>query len=317
MMTRRDHLRTLLWGGLAARAVLSASPLFFKISLGEYSFNTSHRAGKYDPLKLAWMTKHQFGLNAIDYVSSFWADKASSRNFLRELKREASDNGIVNNIILVDMSGPQLGDLDKNRRKKSVQAHRHWLDIASFLGCSGIRVNLNGFQPPGNPKAFLNGSVDGYGSLLEYGDRQNLDVLVQNHIGYSCDPGWLVAVIKQVNNKHAGIEADPGHFQELFFFTDAHGKHVTQKGHSSDTYAGMEKLMPYAKSVNAKTHAFDANGNGSAFDYKRILKIVKDAGYTGYIGIEWEPEGSGRKLSDAQGIEATKALLERVGSELS
>jgi sugar phosphate isomerase/epimerase len=315
-MTRRDHLRTLLWGGLAARAGLSA-PLFFKIALGEYSFNTSHRAGKYDPLKLAWMTKHQFGLNTIDYVSSFWADRAGDRSFLRTLKKQARDNGVVNHIILVDMPGPQLGDLDVNRRKTAVTAHRRWLAVASFLGCSGIRVNLNGFQPPDDRDAFLKAAVDGYGRLLEYGGQQNLDVIVQNHIGYSCDPDWLVSVMKQVNNRHAGIEADPGHFQELFFFTNSQGKRVSQNGRSFDTYAGMAKLMPYAKSVNAKTHAFDANGNGSTFNYKRILRIVKQAGYTGYIGIEWEPEGSGRKLSDAQGIEATKALLERAGTELS
>ncbi|MGH9582063.1 MAG: sugar phosphate isomerase/epimerase family protein [Bryobacteraceae bacterium] len=322
-ITRREQIGQLASGvlGLASARLMRAqaySPrLFFKIALGEYSFNTSYRAGKYDPLKLASMTKNQFGLNAIDYVSSFWANKASDRNFLRELKKRAHDNAVVNHIILVDMPGAQLGDLDGTRRKMAVREHRRWIDIAAFLGCRGIRVNLNGFQPPGNKDAFLKASVDGYGRLLEYAGQHDLDVLVQNHIGYSCDPDWLAAVMKQVDNKHAGIEADPGHFQELFFFVDPHGKHVTKKGRSFDTYSGMAKLMPYAKSVNAKTHAFDANGDESTLDYNRLLKIVKDAGYTGYIGIEWEPKGNGRKLSDSQGIEATKALLERAGSELS
>jgi|SRR5579875_604045 len=292
-------------------------PLFFKIALGEYSFNRMYHAGKYDPLWLATLTTNRFGLSAIDYVSSFWADKATDRGFLRELKARAIDNGVINHIILVDLPGAQLGDLQKSRRNAAISAHSMWLEIAAFLGCRGIRVNLNGFQEPGNKQSVLDASVDGYGHLLEIAGRQNLDVLVQNHIGYSCDPDWLVSVIKQVNSSHSGIMADPGHFQEIFILRDRKGGYVIRTGKSFDTYESMSKIMPYAKAVNAKTHSFDGTGNETTLDYYRLLTIVKSAGYTGYISIEWEPEGNGRKLSDSEGIEATKKLLLRIGSELS
>lgn len=336
--TRRECLRSAAAAALGLvssrllRGVTVEQKTWFTIALGEYSFNTAYRAGQYDPLQLASLTRNKFGLSAIDYVSSFWADKAKDQNFLRELKKRASDNGIVNHIILVDLSGPQLGDLDASRRNAAIHAHRPWLDVASFLGCSGIRVNLsgvglNGFGSPGNKQAVLRSSVDGYGRLLEFARPHNLDVLVQNHMGYSCDPDWLVGVMRQVNNKHAGIEADPGHFQEVFAGVETDPKHLQQifsankprhqpaikTGQSFDLYAGWAKIMPYAKAVNAKTHAFDARGDETTIDYRRILQITKKAGYTGYVGIEWEPEGKGRQMSPTEGIEATKALLRRHG----
>ena len=75
---------------------------------------------------------------------------------------------------------------------------------------------------------------------------------------------------------------------------------------------GVKDLMPFAKGVSAKSHDFDANGSEADKDYNKLLKIVKDAGYRGYVGIEYE--GSG--LSEDEGIKATKELLIRAGSML-
>jgi hypothetical protein len=80
-----------------------------------------------------------------------------------------------------------------------------------------------------------------------------------------------------------------------------------------DRYQGVEEIMPFAKGVSAKTYRFDAEGNCIESDYARMLPIVKQAGYTGYIGIEYE----GSDLSEEQGIRATKALLERVGAAVA
>lgn len=321
-ISRRKYLRHSA-AAIASLAALSESAsaaeptLFFKIALGEYSFNSAYREGKYNPLELASLTRKQFRLGAIDYVYSFWADKARNKTFRAELKKRAADNDVVNHIILVDLPGPQLGDPDPRSRAAAVEAHWFWLEVAQFLGCSGIRVNLNGIGRPGQKQAALKFAVDGYSKLLAYGARENLDVLVQNHIGYSCDPDWLVAAMEQVNNKHAGIEADPGHFQKIFTVPKPGGGHKVLKAESFNLYAGWVKLMPFTKAVNAKTHSFDAQGNETTMDYRRLLNIVKNAGYRGYIGIEWEPEGTGKQLSPSEGIEKTKALLEKDGAALS
>lgn len=318
-MTRRTYLKNSAavmasWTPLSALASATESKLFFKIALGEYSFNTAYRQGKYNPLELASLTRKQFQLGAIDYVSSFWADKARNRTFLAELKKRAADNGIANHLILVDLPGPQLGDQDASSRTAGVDAHRLWLEVARFLDCSGIRVNLNGFGKPGQKEAALKFAVEGYNKLLEYGARDNLDILVQNHIGYSCDPDWLVEVMKQVNNKRAGIEADPGHFEEIFIVPKPGGGNEVLNSQRFDLYTGWTKLMPFTKAVNAKTHSFDAGGNETAMDYRRLLHILKKAGYRGYIGIEWEPEGPGKQLTPSEGIQMTKALLEKDGT---
>jgi hydroxypyruvate isomerase len=71
--------------------------------------------------------------------------------------------------------------------------------------------------------------------------------------------------------------------------------------------------MPWARGVSAKSHEFDEEGNETTKDYYRLLKIVKEAGYKGYIGIEYE----GSVLSEPDGILATKALLEKAGAEVS
>ena len=71
--------------------------------------------------------------------------------------------------------------------------------------------------------------------------------------------------------------------------------------------------MPYAQGVSAKSNAFDADGNETSTDYYKIMKIVKDAGYKGYVGIEYE----GQELSEFDGILATKHLLEKIGREMS
>ena len=72
-----------------------------------------------------------------------------------------------------------------------------------------------------------------------------------------------------------------------------------------DKYKGVKELMVHAKAVSAKAHDFDEEGNETEIDYARILQIVKDAGYSGYIGVEYE----GNVLSEEEGIIATRDLL--------
>ncbi len=75
-----------------------------------------------------------------------------------------------------------------------------------------------------------------------------------------------------------------------------------------DRYKGMKELMPYAKAVSAKSHEFDNNGNETGTDYYKMLKIVLDAGYDGYVGIEYE----GTVHSEMEGIRLTLELLKKV-----
>jgi sugar phosphate isomerase/epimerase len=79
-----------------------------------------------------------------------------------------------------------------------------------------------------------------------------------------------------------------------------------------DRYQGVRELMPFARAVSAKSHDFDESGRETKTDFLEMMRIVLDAGYRGYVGIEYEGEG----LSEAEGVEKTKALLLRVREEL-
>ncbi|MDA1040802.1 MAG: sugar phosphate isomerase/epimerase, partial [Planctomycetota bacterium] len=83
--------------------------------------------------------------------------------------------------------------------------------------------------------------------------------------------------------------------------------------HDYDRYLGMEELMPFAKGVSAKSHEFDDAGNEVRTDFAKMLKLMLAAGYHGWVGIEYE----GTTLAEAEGIRATKRLLERLRADLA
>ena len=138
-------------------------------------------------------------------------------------------------------------------------------------------------------------AVDGLSRLAEYAGQLELNVIVENHGGLSSDGAWLAGVMKQINRPNAGTLPDFGNF------------------HDYDRYKGVEELMPYAKGVSAKSHDFDINGDETKTDYRKMLKLVLDAGYHGYVGVEYE----GKTIPEPEGIKATKALLEKVRDEMS
>ena len=151
-------------------------------------------------------------------------------------------------------------------------------------------------------------AIDGLGRLSEYGEKQEINVIVENHGGYSSDGAWLANVIAKVNNPYCGTLPDFGNF--CIESERVEGKWSCVNEY--DKYKGMEEIMPYAKGVSAKSRNFNENGDEIEIDYKKMMQIVKDAGYKGYVGIEYE----GSNLSEKEGIIATKKLLKKVFAEL-
>src|SRR6185436_17924790 len=123
---------------------------------------------------------------------------------------------------------------------------------------------------------------------------------VENHGGFSSNGQWLSTVMRKVNLPNCGTLPDFGNFR-------------VSNTEEYDRYKGVTELMPFAKGVSAKSHDFDASGNETHTDYRRMMKIVLDANYHGFMGIEYE----GEKLSEPDGIRATKKLLEKVRAEMS
>jgi sugar phosphate isomerase/epimerase len=292
---RRDFMTTSLTAaglGLAGTLGLAddtKKPLF-KISLAEWSFHRALFGKKITNLDFPKIAKTEFGIEGVEYVNQFFKDKARDEKYLTELKKRCADNGVTSVLIMCDGEG-NLGDPYEKLRQQAVENHHKWVEAAKFLGCHSIRVNAHS---KGSYDEQIKLVADGLRKLCEYGDKHGINVIVENHGGNSSNGEWLTAVMKKVDHKRCGTLPDFGNFG------------------SYDRYKGVGEMMPYAKGVSAKTHDFDERGNETHTDYFKMMAIVLDAGYRGFVGIEYE----GSKIGEYEGVRATKKLLERVREEL-
>ncbi len=278
------------------RTTIASAEPWFQISLAEWSFHKAIFARQMDHLDFARVAKTDYGISAVEYVNQFFKDKAKDETYLAEMKRRCADHGVESRLIMIDGEGA-LGDADPAARTKAVENHYKWVDAAKVLGCFAIRVNA---ASTGSYEEQMERAADGLRRVTEYGASSGIAVIVENHGGRSSNGQWLAGVMKKVNLPNCGTLPDFGNF-------DIGG------GQQYDRYKGVAELMPFAKAVSAKSHDFDSAGNETHTDYRRMLEIVKDAGYRSFVGIEYE----GNTLGEAEGVRATKALLEKVRAELS
>jgi sugar phosphate isomerase/epimerase len=260
----------------------------FKISLAEWSLHRTLFDKKITNLDFPQIAKQEFGIEAVEFVNQFFRDEVNDEKYIADLKKRCDDEGVKSLLIMVDGEG-NLGDADERLRTAAIENHKKWLAAAKSLGCHSIRVNA---ASSGSYDEQLQRAADGLARLSELGSDYGLNVIVENHGGLSSNGAWLAQVIKKVEMKNCGTLPDFGNFQ-------------ISDSEKYDRYQGMRELMPFAKAVSAKSHDFDEAGQETHSDYMRMLRIVLDAGYRGYVGIEYE--GSG--LDEYAGIRATHELL--------
>ena len=299
MSTRRLFLkRSAVTGGALFLPQLTSadhhkkSKPLFDLSLAEWSLHRTLRSKKMTNLDFPRVTKEKFGITAVEYVNQFFKDKAADQKYLTELKTRCDDLGVSSLLIMIDGEG-HLGEAEESRRQKVIDNHKKWVEAAKFLGCHSIRVNAHGIGKSDEEKAA--NTTKGLRKLSEFGQTHGINVIVENHGGLSSNGKWLSKVLKDVGLPNCGSLPDFGNFG------------------SYDRYVGIKELMPFAKGVSAKSHNFDAKGNETKTDYVKALQLVLDAGYRGHVGIEYE----GRKISEEEGILATKKLLLAVRDQLA
>jgi len=300
LFSRRDFLATA--GGVGATLAAPGAmtdlllagqgrePLF-KISLAQWSLHRALRSGQLDHLDFPKVAREEFDLDTVEYVNTFFKDKATDAAYLAEMNRGAAGHGVYQHLIMIDAEG-RLGDPDAALRQKAVENHRKWVDAAATLGCRTIRVNA---ESEGSYQEQQRLVTDGLRRLTEYGATREINVIVENHGGLSSNGAWLAGVMKLVDHPRFGTLPDFGNFEGY------------------DNYKGVAELMPWAKAVSAKSYDFDANGDETTLDYRRFIKIVLDADFHGWLGLEYE----GNRLPEREGIARTKALLERIRREMA
>jgi len=266
----------------------------FKISLTEWSLHRTLCEGKVNHRDFPKVAKQAYGIDATELVNQFLMDRAKDQAYLADFKKRAADLGVSILLIMCDNEG-MLGDPEQAKRSQAVENHYKWAEAAKFFGCHSIRVNAYGAGTPQEQMEQVAQSVRG---IAEFCAKLGLNVLLENHGGLSSNAEWLVSLVKKVGLPNCGTLPDLGNFK-----VDEHTEY--------DRYKGVSEMMPYAKAVSAKSLNFDEQGNETRVDYRRMMKIVLEAGYRGYVGIEY----SGDKLSEPEGIRATKRLLEKVERE--
>lgn len=306
-MNRRQFLQSTgllataaAFSGCAATNAVSGRA-WFDISLAEWSLHVAIRDKKtMTNLDFPKVARRDFKIGAIEYVNQLFMDKAKDQAYLRTLKDTCDGEGVKSLLIMCDREG-SLGDPSDAKRGQAVENHKKWADAAKFLGCHSIRVNA-ATGNVGDYEEQQKRAADGLSRLSDYCEPIGLNVIVENHGGLSSHGRWLAGVMEMVGRDSVGTLPDFGNFR------------IDRKtGKEYDRYKGTKELMPFAKGVSAKAHEFDEDGNETHTDYVRMMKIVKDAGYRGYVGIEYEGKG----LSEYEGIRKTKALLERVREQLA
>jgi L-ribulose-5-phosphate 3-epimerase len=302
-ITRRQILATGAAFGAAsliapstALAAAAAPRSKFKISLAQWSLHKLFYAGDIDNLDFA-QEAHDMGFGAIEYVNGFFKDKAGDDAYLADMDTRAKDNGLVQLLIMCDGEG-KLGDPDDAARTTAINNHKKWLETAQRFGCHSIRVNA---ASAGSYEEQQKLAADGLSRLTEMAESYSINVIVENHGGYSSNGEWLSGVMKMVDKPTCGTLPDFGNFCMDWGKQDDPDSWY-------DRYKGVGELMPFAKAVSAKSHEFDEHGDETKTDYYKMLKIVLDSGYKGWVGVEYE----GSKHPPREGCTLTKALLTKI-----
>lgn len=273
---------------------------FFKLSLAQWSLHRTFNDEGVDPFKFAELAKTD-GFVGLEYVNHIYAKQIEALGFdkvIDSLKQLSELHGMTNVLIMIDGEG-DLADPSEAVRNEAVENHKKWVDAAQKLGCHAIRVNTFGTN---DPELWVPSVVDGLTKLSEYAATKNINVLCENHGWLSSDVPVLMKAIQQVNMENCGTLPDFGNWC-------VKRKDGAQWGECEevypDKYKGIEMMLTKAKAVSAKAYDFDENGNETTLDFPRIIQLVKNSGYTGFIGVEYE----GNRLSEKEGIIAIRDLL--------
>ncbi|HUG66508.1 MAG TPA: TIM barrel protein [Pirellulaceae bacterium] len=288
-ITRRDFSKlTVTCLGLSTSGVGAAQDQRdFQVSLNERSLKRMFSSGQIDHLEFAGIAKSEFDINAVEYASSFFKSKPQDEKYLAEMNQRAAENDVRQLLIVVD-SEPDLGEPSATPAT-AIQQYRAWIDAAKVLGCHSIGVPVT---KVGNLDDRLKRSVASLTTLCEYADVKKINVIVGNNLDSSADLRFLSALLDQLKHKQCGA---------MLTF------HALMQDNRAAT---ITKLVPRAKAICATAKDFDERGEETTYNYRRMVAAVMDAGYRGYIGIDYQ----GESLEDIAGVKAAHDLLQKVRS---
>jgi hydroxypyruvate isomerase len=300
-MKRRTFIRNSALG----TAALASMPVMvqchggktLKISLAQWSLHRSFWDGSLDPGDFASIAAEKYNFEAVEYVNGFYTEHAGDEAFWKTMKERSDAAGVKNLVIMVDDEG-DLGDASDTTRMQAVENHYKWVQAARLLGCHSMRVNAFG---DADREIYKQSIMDGMSRLADYAAQMDINVIIENHGLFSSDAALIAEIIEEVNRPNFGSFPDFGNWCLSAKWGSTQGD--CQREY--DRYEGVAELLPYAKAVSAKSYNFNEEGEDTKIDYYRLMKLVKESDYNGYIGIEYE----GTEKSEHEGILLTQELM--------
>jgi L-ribulose-5-phosphate 3-epimerase len=302
-MKRRSFIRNSALGITA----LAVNPLIarttyqksLQISLAQWSLHRSFNDGILDPVDFASIAMEKYQIEAVEFVNGFYLDKANDEKFWNHMNARSGEAGVKNLVLMVDDEG-DMGAASEKVRLKSVENHYKWVNAAKLLGCRTMRVNAFGDRDRDIYKACIKETMS---KLADYAAQSDINIVIENHGLFSSDASLIAEIIREVNRPNFGSFPDFGNW----CLSAKWGSTQGDCSKEYDRYQGVAELLPYAKAVSAKSYNFNAEGEDTTIDYFRMMKIVKESDYNGYIGIEYE----GTELGEHEGILNTKELMKK------
>ena len=322
-MERRTFIRNGLtlglgaasFGNTLAHTILNEFTLnnsaFFKLSLAQWSLHKAIWEKRLNPYDFTAKAK-ELGFEGVEFVNQLYPDvtkandkAAALKQFISKLNAAAKTHAVENVLIMIDGEG-DLAVKNTNERLKAIENHKAWVETAAAMGCHSIRINLFGER---NEMAWKEQSAESMLKLGEFAAPYNINIIVENHGYLSSNAALVMEMLDEVNLPNCGTLPDFGNF----CLEREEGKRWDGAcTREYDRYQGVKELLPRAFAVSAKSHDFDEAGNETHTDFKRMLQLVKDAGYTGFIGVEYE----GQQRGEISGILATKDLLLKQANQI-
>ncbi len=246
----------------------------FKFSLAAYSYREL-LTGKSPKLKLSDFVDDcaKFGLDATELTSYYFPPQPSA-DYLRDLARQCFRLGL-------DVSGTAVGNdfchPQGKERDSQIAGVKRWVEHAAILGAPAIRIFSGNAKKAQSTEEAHKLAVEGMEECCEFAGKHGVMLALENHGGLTESVDGLLALVRDVKSPWFGVNMDTGNF------------------HSGDIYGDLAKLAPYSVNVQVKVVISPKDGKREPTDFKKLASILRDAGYRGYIVLEFEEQGDPRE----------------------
>ncbi len=301
-LSRRDLLKTAAVAGVslgsANPAIVTTAPSTQRIRIGVSTYSYWHFDKVKYPIEKVIENAARLGFDGVEILHRQM--ESEDRKYVNNLKRMAWSLGLDLFFLSIHQN---FVSPDKTKRKEHIDHTKRCIDLAVQLGCPAIRLNsgrwgtIPDFQKmldAGGKEAPLPGYTDddafnwcieSINECLPHAEAAGVVMALENHWGLTTTVDGLLRIYKGVNSPWLSINLDTGNFV-------------------GDPYSQLERLAPHAIVVQAKTYYGGGVYYTRELDYKRIAKILRDAGFKGYVSLEME----GKESADSAVAKSLKVL---------